>query len=322
MHWAASICLAALAGFSVGRHGGSSSVECEHLVPKGGEKAVAEHPTNVTTASATGMTAPSSATVAIVAWSQVESTNYVDYIQNLRRIGCPEKTIRDIIVADVRALYQSRQSEPSVTQSGRFWESGYHRTLGAGRRGAMDALEIEQTGVIEQLLGPESREANCHVAGDESGCPMDLDGPLAAKREDLLAWKKRFEHRLSEITGPVTGEPLDEKQQQQFDAVFRERDAELRSLLSTDELEEYALRHSWAANGLRLLLEGVHVNESEFRSLFREQKALDDSLADATRQDYREAASVAIEKSDQAMAAVLGPERWRRCQANRPSGAR
>src|SRR5438552_19039369 len=34
-------------------------------------------------------------------WSEIESADYATYITNLRRIGCPVKTIRDIILADV-----------------------------------------------------------------------------------------------------------------------------------------------------------------------------------------------------------------------------
>src|SRR5688500_11420120 len=32
-------------------------------------------------------------------WQEVESRDYVTYIKNLREIGCPDATIRDIIVA-------------------------------------------------------------------------------------------------------------------------------------------------------------------------------------------------------------------------------
>ncbi len=36
-------------------------------------------------------------------WSMVESTNYAIYRDNLRTIGCPEETIRDLIEDDLRA---------------------------------------------------------------------------------------------------------------------------------------------------------------------------------------------------------------------------
>ncbi len=44
-------------------------------------------------------------TPSLLHWSAVESTNYFEYVANLRRIGCPEQTIADIVAADLRALY-------------------------------------------------------------------------------------------------------------------------------------------------------------------------------------------------------------------------
>ncbi len=38
-------------------------------------------------------------------WNEIESTNYQTFIVNLRGIGCPQKTIRDIIIADVNDLF-------------------------------------------------------------------------------------------------------------------------------------------------------------------------------------------------------------------------
>ena len=44
-------------------------------------------------------------------WRQIESTDYRVYIANLRRIGCPETTVRDIIRADVRGLFGAKRKE-------------------------------------------------------------------------------------------------------------------------------------------------------------------------------------------------------------------
>ena len=41
-------------------------------------------------------------------WRTVESDDYRQYVANLRAIGCPEKTIRDIIMADVTELLRER----------------------------------------------------------------------------------------------------------------------------------------------------------------------------------------------------------------------
>lgn len=52
-------------------------------------------------------------------WSQLESTDYRVYLANLRSIGCPEQTIRDILTADVDSVYAPRREplERSLTGS-------------------------------------------------------------------------------------------------------------------------------------------------------------------------------------------------------------
>src|SRR6266540_412681 len=50
-------------------------------------------------------------------WSQIEASDYPTYIANLRAIGCPEETIRDIVTADVASLFQESTADflrPSV----------------------------------------------------------------------------------------------------------------------------------------------------------------------------------------------------------------
>src|SRR3989442_340408 len=44
-------------------------------------------------------------------WRTVESDDYKKYIANLRAVGCPEKTVRDVIIADVNELYRQRYRE-------------------------------------------------------------------------------------------------------------------------------------------------------------------------------------------------------------------
>jgi hypothetical protein len=44
-------------------------------------------------------------------WSRLESSDYRIYIANLRAIGCPAPTLRDIISADVDTLYTKKRKE-------------------------------------------------------------------------------------------------------------------------------------------------------------------------------------------------------------------
>ena len=44
-------------------------------------------------------------------WGQLEAADYPAYIGNLRAIGCPEETIRDIITADVASQYAEKRAQ-------------------------------------------------------------------------------------------------------------------------------------------------------------------------------------------------------------------
>lgn len=54
--------------------------------------------------------APSAANIPFQ-WIQIESSDYRQYAANLRAIGCPEQTLREIILADIQDLYAAKRAE-------------------------------------------------------------------------------------------------------------------------------------------------------------------------------------------------------------------
>ena len=61
---------------------------------------------------------PGTATAGQFKWSQVEAGDYPTYIANLRRAGCPERTLREIITADVADLYGQKRQELGLDKAG------------------------------------------------------------------------------------------------------------------------------------------------------------------------------------------------------------
>src|SRR5262245_20069107 len=89
-------------------------------------------------------------------WSDIESTEYRTYIANLRNIGCPEPTIRDILIADVHSFYLLRYR---VLQRTRPPFEALAKRSGRMALTVLDAeeqqLHSEESAVILALLGPE-----------------------------------------------------------------------------------------------------------------------------------------------------------------------
>lgn len=110
-------------------------------------------------------------------WSQLESTDYRQYIANLRGIGCPEQTIRDIVTADVASLYERKRNELKSILAG------------SGLSGALEKLAEEQGAVLLALLGRGPGEASPLAEVSPHGfVHRNLDRvtvPLALQQVDL-----------------------------------------------------------------------------------------------------------------------------------------
>src|SRR5262249_55775509 len=110
----------------------------------------------------------------VFSWADVESSDYRKYIDNLRAIGCPELTIRDIITADVRSLYKQRRASLERKQG---W--GGTTSLGRSPRDTIQmqlrALGVEEASVLTALVGNESQAEE-----------ITSDAPVRQKRTDSV----------------------------------------------------------------------------------------------------------------------------------------
>ena len=82
-------------------------------------------------------------------WSQLESSDYRTYVANLRRVGCPEQTIQDIIKADVDELYTRKRRNLEIQQASQ------PEAVAAGTH----ELQREERAVLAQLLGGPANSA-------------------------------------------------------------------------------------------------------------------------------------------------------------------
>jgi hypothetical protein len=63
-------------------------------------------------------------------WSELESTDYRTYLANLRNIGCPEQTIRDILTADIDSVFAQKRAQVEHTSSGGLAETQLRQLRG------------------------------------------------------------------------------------------------------------------------------------------------------------------------------------------------
>lgn len=98
-------------------------------------------------------------------WSQIESPDYRTYIGNLRGIGCPERTIRDLITADVDSLYAVRRDE-LTRKLGAVDSFITHPNARQELETGLQGLHAEEEQVLAVLLGSE--DGSTQIAGRTS----------------------------------------------------------------------------------------------------------------------------------------------------------
>jgi hypothetical protein len=203
-------------------------------------------------------------------WDQVQSTNYATLIKNLRAIGCPEPTIRDIIVTDINRIFARRRLTEVAYANYQWWKSTPDPMLAEAAQEKIRNLETERRDLLTGLLGAgwetESKEAIAARGG------VTLTGPVLG---DLPAQTKRAVLEIV-AAAQLKIEAYQEQQRLQGSAIdpmqmvrLREEPLlQLASVLEPEAYEEYVLRYSPAAQQLREMMRTVELTPDLFRELY------------------------------------------------------
>ncbi|MCP5523568.1 MAG: hypothetical protein H7A46_18680 [Verrucomicrobiales bacterium] len=227
-------------------------------------------------------------------WHDLESTNYAFYISNLRSIGCPEATVRDIITAEIDDLFAGRRRRELVLPRHQWWRSKPDPALVAAAGSVEQSLADERAALLTRLLGSAGSETG--TARDEAEAATPLDGPvLGALAEPIRAAVRSAEQlrdrRLQELA--QAGEALSPAEAVRLDGMVR---TNLAAVLNPEQLEEYLLRYSRTANELRDRTSELDLGPEEFRALFRALDPLEQRLS--TLGGGTETAEAAAEQVD------------------------
>ena len=109
-------------------------------------------------------------------WAQLESTDYITYVRNLRSIHCPEQTLRDIISADVDCNVYAAKRQKLQSQEAQVAAQPEER--GNLRRQEQE-LWNEESCLINRLLGQDGQQqkGSSAAAGSPDSAPPVM--PLA-----------------------------------------------------------------------------------------------------------------------------------------------
>lgn len=214
-------------------------------------------------------------------WSTIEHQDYQTFIRNLRSIGCPEETIRDIVLADVSKLYAARRRQLLQPEPPPYWQTAPKLTPEQlrFRSEELRRLETEKVDTIRKLLGVDPTIEKRKFDTGSTYTDNRL-GKLPPEKQDLVSLiREEFNEKWNQLQTPVAKSAMspDEisSQLREFD---EQRLARLAEILTPAELDEHELQTSWTSIQLRKRLEGFNASESEFRMLYELQKEFDNEF--------------------------------------------
>jgi hypothetical protein len=182
-------------------------------------------------------------------WRLLESPDFEQYVANLRAVGCPEQTIRDLILPEIQKRYAATKA--AVPLSGGFWCCGPTRTdAERARKARRDALDAEKRALVERLFGIIYSGEASHSADNltERAIMLFVLGPLPeGVPEQVEAAIELADTSTSAIESQVNGILLPEDEAQ-IGRVREQNRAQLQQLLSPEQYEEFTAR--WAAINL------------------------------------------------------------------------
>jgi hypothetical protein len=210
-------------------------------------------------------------------WESVESPDYREYITNLRAIGCPEETIRDIIVADVNKLYAAKKREArGEPRKYEYWKAGnpWMASLNTEALAANRALDEEKLAVLRQLgIEPDLKMQMASLV-DPADALGSMFGFLPENKQ--VSVMKVMQDMQTEMAESAKDGGFDAEAMQ---ASQKKMEAAIKGVLSPEEFREYELRMSMTANTLRSQLAGFDPSEQEFLQVYDLRKAFDDEFS-------------------------------------------
>lgn len=247
-------------------------------------------------------------------WQAVESADYRKYIANLRAIGCPEETIRDIIIADVNKLFESRKQalKAKTGKKYEYWKAGnmFAGFVDEEKIKATQELNRERRALLKELLGvePEEKPDVSALAGPFESM---LDFLPSNKQTEVTELMQKFQAKI--MKGLSGGTP-DADDLKNMVKVRKEMETELGKLLTPQELEDYHLRLSDTSMLMRMQLATFEPNEQEFKDIFKLRKQFDDEyplmLGGSLDKEEQAKKKLAEQELNAGIKGVLGEARY------------
>lgn len=236
--------------------------------------------TLVSTASARTVSVSASATNAPgFRWENIESTDYRQYVANLRAAGFPESVVSDIVVSDIRKNFASRIRE-ILGKRQPYWQKEENRQFSSDQK--ISALIKEESAMMESLLG---KKMSGQALIDQLCLQTD-------EAEASVAWLSPEKRDAAQRAFAEAGLHDIETNPGNNSEFLARRLALLKGILTPAEMEEYRLRESPDAKQIRQEAYYAELTPDEFKTVLRVREQFGDKEAGAKEAQHQELAKL------------------------------
>ena len=250
-------------------------------------------------------------------WAQIEAAEYKVYLANLRGIGCPESTVRDILIADVNDLFSGRVKALVDEVSGQFWNFITHEAefekLVDEKGKQLRVLDHERDELFTLLFGDSNphaeEEARASATANRERWERLADFLPSEKCAQWVATKDELERSWTAFlrTPGQTGAQRQAKRKELEAA----HELGLREWLTPEEYAELRLRQSPAANLPERFL-GLDLSEDQVRAVAKIQLATADAQAALSQKDaeFKSRTAQLQQQSEAQTRELIGPDAY------------
>lgn len=213
-------------------------------------------------------------------WAQLESEDYRDYITRLRSIGCPEQTIRDLVIADVDKMFAPKMQAARLgPREMKYWQPVeqelWDGTAEQAAQRQQRAVDYEKREVIRQLLGVDLIGERLRTQGQADYHGQRLGFLPEEKRAQVRTVLDQFADKERELMEEQIDNGDGFLATGDLARIRQQKEAALTPLLTPEERAQYDLWFSDSATRVRDSVFGMNATEEEFLKLYTLQKNFD-----------------------------------------------
>lgn len=225
-------------------------------------------PPAVPVAVASSNPAPAVAETAVKPWALLTGLGPEELSERLREAGCPDQTIRDILVLQICRKYRARLLEEEA-RAIRDWDVRKPRSAKEWREQSWVRQQMREEMIteIENLTGRRWTESR----DDLLGWPSTVSGPdylPLEKRQRVRQVELKFSEPMQEVQTKAMTAGWDPETRSKWRELNAEKEKAISAVLSPAEMEDYRMRESAAMEFVRANLPEAK-DEAEFKAMVK-----------------------------------------------------